>query len=125
MEEIAKENVCGRKEDELGESSVFALYPDLPVVVFAQSLASGREDNNWQGVCRVKVGEIASWDDYTYDNEESFISDYCYAHQPGKLKPEEEEKIVSEARELWKKHATKCIIFYAHRTALPKRSEIE
>lgn len=92
-----------------------------PLVVFVDNSEIANEDGvTAQMLTDARVGEVISWNERVYDDEEEFVEDYCGASW---REEPDDEKLEAKARELWKRHARECIVCYSHAT-LPKGCEV-
>ena len=96
----------------------------MPIIVFVDNdeIADGYS-TTVQSIYKAEVAEVVRWsrlDGRVYDDEDEFAEDYVtYSSSDAS-----EDELEAEARELWKKHATKCIVCYSHAALLPKGCEV-
>lgn len=107
--------------------SIIAKRPDLPVIVFVDNYELAYDyDTTAQSIYKAEVTKVASWNQRVYDDEEAFINDYwSWQPEPDVFGYPTEEQIEAKARNLWKEHATECIVCYSHAAAMPKGCEIK
>lgn len=91
----------------------------MPIIVFVDNdeIADG------YSIYKAEVAEVVRWsrlDGCVYDDEDEFAEDYVtYSSSDAS-----EDELEAEARELWKKHATKCIVCYSHAALLSEECEV-